>query len=232
LRLYYFKSRSIYTFAYYTMNKTTADIRKEYSSRQLSEADAAITPIQQFEKWWDEAIASEIDEVNAMTLATASSDGFPSARIVLLKGFDENGFIFFTNYKSFKGTQLDENPKACLVLFWKELERQVRITGIVQKASSGASDAYFQSRPLASQLGAWASPQSQVIENRVWLEEKYSELSKEMNEKNLQRPAHWGGYIVKPVIVEFWQGRPSRLHDRIQYSLEENGNWKIERLAP
>ena len=214
------------------MNKTIADIRREYSSRQLSEADAAITPIQQFEKWWDEAIASEIDEANAMTLATASSDGFPSARIVLLKGFDENGFIFFTNYKSFKGTQLDENPKACLVLFWKELERQVRITGIVQKTSSGASDAYFQSRPLASQLGAWASPQSQVIENRDWLEEKYSALSKEMNEEQLQRPAHWGGYIVKPVIIEFWQGRPSRLHDRIQYSLEENGNWKIERLAP
>jgi pyridoxamine 5'-phosphate oxidase len=214
------------------MNKTIADIRKEYSSRQLSESDAAINPIQQFEKWWDEAIASEIDEVNAMTLATASSDGFPSARIVLLKGFDESGFIFFTNYKSFKGTQLDENPKACLVLFWKELERQIRITGIVQKASSGASDAYFQSRPLASQLGAWASPQSQVIENRDWLEEKYSALSKEVNKKHLQRPAHWGGYIVKPVIVEFWQGRPSRLHDRIQYSLEENGNWKIERLAP
>ncbi|MEJ0104678.1 MAG: pyridoxamine 5'-phosphate oxidase [Bacteroidota bacterium] len=214
------------------MNKTIADIRKEYSSRQLSEADAAINPIQQFQKWWDEAIASEIDEVNAMTLATASSDGFPSARIVLLKGFDENGFIFFTNYKSFKGTQLDENPKACLVLFWKELERQVRITGIVQKASSGASDAYFQSRPLASQLGAWVSPQSQVIENRDWLEEKYSALSVEINEKYLQRPAHWGGYIVKPVIIEFWQGRPSRLHDRIQYSLEENGNWKIERLAP
>jgi pyridoxamine 5'-phosphate oxidase len=214
------------------MNKTIADIRKEYSSRQLSETDAAINPIQQFEKWWGEAIASEIDEVNAMTLATASSDGFPSARIVLLKGFDENGFMFFTNYKSFKGTQLDENPKACLVLFWKELERQVRITGIVQKASSGASDAYFQSRPVASQLGAWASPQSQVIENRDWLEEKYSVLSKETNEKRLQRPAHWGGYIVKPVIIEFWQGRPSRLHDRIQYSLEENGGWKIERLAP
>jgi pyridoxamine 5'-phosphate oxidase len=214
------------------MNKTIADIRKEYSSRQLAEADAALNPIQQFEKWWEEAIASEIDEVNAMTLATASSDGFPSARIVLLKGFDENGFIFFTNYKSFKGTQLEENPKACLVLFWKELERQVRVTGIVQKASSGASDAYFQSRPIASQLGAWASPQSQVIENRDWLEEKYSALSKEINNKHLQRPAHWGGYIVKPVIVEFWQGRPSRLHDRLQYSLEENGNWKIERLAP
>jgi pyridoxamine 5'-phosphate oxidase len=222
----------VYTFAKQTMSKTIADIRKDYSSRQLSEADVAADPIQQFELWWNELIASEIDEVNAMTLATASSDGVPSARIVLLKGFDKNGFMFFTNYKSFKGTQLEENPKACLVFFWKELERQVRITGVVHKASSGASDAYFKSRPFASQLGAWASPQSQVIESRSSLEKTFKELSAEMNVKELQRPPHWGGYIVRPVIIEFWQGRPGRLHDRIQYSLEDNGSWKIERLAP
>src|SRR5437868_2723713 len=143
------------------MNTTIAGIRKDYSSRSLLESDVASDPIQQFEKWWNEALTAEIDEANAMTLATASSDGFPSARIVLLKGFNESGFMFFTNYKSFKGTQPDENPKACLVFFWKELERQVRITGIVQKASNGASDAYFKSRPFESQVGAYISPQSQ-----------------------------------------------------------------------
>ena len=214
------------------MNSTIADIRKDYSSRSLLEADVAADPIQQFETWWNEALNAKIDEVNAMTLATASSDGFPSARIVLLKGFNKSGFMFFTNYKSFKGTQLDENPKACLVLFWKELERQVRITGIVQKASNGASDAYFKSRPFESQVGAWVSPQSQVIESREWLQQNYDKLSGENNKNDLQRPAYWGGYIVKPVIIEFWQGRPGRLHDRIQYTLEDSGKWKIERLAP
>jgi pyridoxamine 5'-phosphate oxidase len=167
-----------------------------------------------------------------MTLATTSADGFPSARIVLLKGFDEHGFIFFTNYKSFKATQLEENPKACLVFFWKELERQVRITGIVQKISDSASDAYFKSRPFESQIGAWASPQSQVIESRDWLQRNHDQLLLENNEQDIKRPPHWGGYIVKPVIIEFWQGRPGRLHDRIQYTLNETGDWKIERLAP
>ncbi len=167
-----------------------------------------------------------------MTLATASSDGIPSARIVLLKEYDINGFTFFTNYNSFKGQQLAENPKACLVFFWKELERQVRITGLIEKISSAASDEYFNSRPQGSQVGAIASPQSQVIENREWLDNHYSKLEKELHDKKLQRPPHWGGYIVKPVIIEFWQGRPSRLHDRLQYTLEENGTWKIERLAP
>lgn len=213
------------------MSTTIADIRKDYSSRSLSESDVSSDPIEQFEKWWNEALKAEINEANAMTLATASSDGFPSARIVLLKGFDKSGFIFFTNYKSFKGTQLEENPKACLVFFWKELERQVRITGIVQKASNGASDAYFKSRPFESQVSAWASPQSQVIESRDWLQRNYNKLLSENNSNDLQRPSHWGGYIVKPVIVEFWQGRPGRLHDRIQYTLE-SGEWKIERLAP
>ncbi len=214
------------------MPGSIADIRKNYSQKNLSEEDAAINPIQQFLSWWNEAVASEIDEVNAMTLATASQDGVPSARIVLLKGFDETGFTFFTNYSSFKGQQLAENPKACLVFFWKELERQVRITGLIGKLSEAASDEYFHSRPEGSQIGAIASPQSQVIENREWLDNNYKELEKELQGKKMQRPSHWGGYTVKPVIVEFWQGRPSRLHDRLQYTLDDNGGWKIERLAP
>lgn len=209
-----------------------ADLRKEYSSESLLEKDITENPLEQFEKWWTQAVNSQIDEANAMTLATASSDGMPSARIVLLKGFDTNGFVFFTNYKSFKGMQLDENPKACLVFFWKELERQVRITGLVKKTSEKESDQYFLSRPKGSQVGAWTSPQSQVIENRYWLDKKYLELAEQMKGKELTRPEHWGGYIVRPVIIEFWQGRPSRLHDRIQYSLDEDGSWKVERLAP
>ena len=214
------------------MAGTIADIRKNYSQKNLSEKDVEDSPIQQFSKWWDEAVASEIVEVNAMTLATASSDGIPSARIVLLKGFDTKGFIFFTNYNSFKGQQLAENPKACLVFFWKELERQVRITGLIEKISSADSDEYFSSRPAGSQVGALASPQSNVIESREWLDNNYKELESKLDGKPLQRPPHWGGYIVKPVIIEFWQGRPSRLHDRLQYTLQENGEWKIERLAP
>ena len=200
--------------------------------KTLSEDSVESNPIIQFDKWWQEAIASNIDEVNAMTLATASADGMPSARIVLLKGFSEKGFIFFTNYNSYKGQQLLENPKACLVFFWKELERQVRITGIVQKTSEKESDEYFQSRPVASQLGASISPQSTVIESREWLENKYTEFEKQNSGNSIRRPGYWGGFIVMPVILEFWQGRPSRLHDRIEYSLQENGEWKFTRLAP
>lgn len=209
-----------------------SDIRKNYSLKNLSEKDAAPDPIQQFSKWWEEAVASEIDDVNAMTLATASQDAVPSARIVLLKDFNESGFTFFTNYNSYKGQQLAENPKACLVFYWKELERQVRITGLIVKLNAEANDTYFYSRPAGSQIGAIASPQSQVIENREWLDNHYEKLEKELHGTKIQRPAHWGGYIVKPVIVEFWQGRPSRLHDRLQYTLDDNGKWKIERLAP
>lgn len=214
------------------MAGSIADIRKNYSQKSLSEDEAATNPIQQFSKWWDEAVVSAIDEVNAMTLATASLDGVPSARIVLLKDFNESGFTFFTNYNSFKGQQLAENPKACLVFFWKELERQVRITGLIQKLSAEASDSYFHSRPEGSQVGAIASPQSQVIKNREWLDKHYQDLAQEMSGKKIQRPAQWGGYIVKPVLIEFWQGRPSRLHDRLQYVPDEKGGWKIERLAP
>lgn len=209
-----------------------ASIRKDYKQHRLTEADVEKDPITQFSNWWQEALKSEIDEVNAMTLATASADGFPSARIVLLKGYDANGFVFYTNYHSFKGQQLEENPRACLVFFWKELERQVRITGLIHKVSSEESDEYFHSRPEGSRIGAWTSPQSQVIENREQLEKKEKELKTAFEGKEIPRPLHWGGYRVKPLIVEFWQGRPSRLHDRIQYTMEDNGGWKIERLAP
>ncbi|MET0462499.1 MAG: pyridoxamine 5'-phosphate oxidase [Chitinophagaceae bacterium] len=212
------------------MQPDIAGIRTNYSRQSLSENDIDPNAIRQFAKWWQEAVDSEIGEVNAMTLATASSDGIPSARIVLLKGFSEDGFVFFTNYNSYKGKQLAENPKACLVFFWKELERQVRITGIIRKVSAAESDEYFHSRPLGSQIGATVSPQSSIIESRQWLEEKYARMEKEV--RQVERPAHWGGYILSPVLIEFWQGRPSRLHDRFEYSLQENGTWKAERLAP
>ena len=214
------------------MHNNIADIRRDYSHKSLSESDVDANAIRQFEKWWHEAVSSKIDEVNAMTLATASIDALPSARIVLLKEFNEKGFVFFTNYESYKAQQLAENPKACLVFFWKELERQVRITGLIEKINGKQSDEYFQSRPESSRIGAWASPQSRVIEDRQWLDEKFNELVNKMEGTAIPRPPHWGGYIVKPVVIEFWQGRPSRLHDRIQYTLEENGEWKIERLAP
>lgn len=213
------------------MNRSIADIRTDYKLRSLSEPDVATDPIAQFARWWDEAIASNIDEVNAMTLATATASGVPSARIVLLKGYDENGFVFFTNYQSKKGKELAENPKAALVFFWKELERQVRIEGIIEKVAEKESDTYYQSRPAGSRIGAWASPQSEVIANREVIENNAGEYEKKFNDGNIPRPSHWGGYILKPSLIEFWQGRSSRLHDRIQYAFLE-GSWKIQRLAP
>jgi pyridoxamine 5'-phosphate oxidase len=214
------------------MNNSVAALRREYATESLLEADIAPEPIHQFSKWWEQVIRSEIVEPNAMTLATASSDGMPSARIVLLKGFDAHGFVFFTNYKSYKGIQLEENPRASLVFFWKELERQVRVIGLVRKVDDRESDEYFHARPHGSQLGAWASPQSTVIESREWLDSEYAKLKSSYSDKEVKRPPHWGGYRVQPVIMEFWQGRPSRLHDRIQYSLQNDGSWLIERLAP
>jgi pyridoxamine 5'-phosphate oxidase len=208
-----------------------ADIRKDYKLQTLLEVDVSPDPFIQFGKWWEEAMKSEIDEVNAMTLATADKNNIPSARIVLLKGYDKNGFIFFTNYQSHKGEQLLQNPNACLVFFWKELERQIRITGTVEKISGQESDAYFSSRPAGSRIGAWASPQSSVIANRIVIEEKLKDFEQQFGDNNIPRPPHWGGYIVKPVQIEFWQGRPNRLHDRMQYTLQE-GSWVIERLAP
>jgi pyridoxamine 5'-phosphate oxidase len=209
-----------------------AHIRKEYRMNRLSRDNAEENAMQQFEQWWNDAVKSEIEEVNAMTLATASSDGLPSARIVLLKGISPAGFQFFTNYDSFKGKQLMENPRACLVFFWKELQRQVRITGLVEKLSREKSDDYFNSRPEGSRIGALASPQSEVIESSEWLHQRAKQLSAKYTGHSIPRPAHWGGYLVRPVTIEFWQGRPDRLHDRLLYSLQENGEWSIEILAP
>ncbi|MFN2458792.1 MAG: pyridoxamine 5'-phosphate oxidase [Chitinophagaceae bacterium] len=214
------------------MTHHIANLRTEYKTRFLLENDVRENPIQQFEEWWKEVVNAKIEEPNAMTLATASLDGMPAARLVLLKGFDENGFVFFTSYESYKAIQLSENPKACLVFYWKELERQVRITGLVSKVPQEESDEYFASRPHGSKISAWVSPQSKPIESREWLDNKFNEVAKEYTDVDVKRPSFWGGYIVQPVIMEFWQGRTSRLHDRIQYTLQEGGEWKVERLGP
>lgn len=209
-----------------------ADIRKDYKMQSLSEADAAATPKEQFDKWWDDATMSDILEVNAMTLATVDKDAVPAARIVLLKGYDERGFVFFTNYNSAKGSELAQNENACLVFFWKELERQVRITGITEKISTEESIAYFNSRPDGSKIGAWASPQSLAVAGKAWLKETFDYYVERFKHGEIPKPPHWGGYRVKPFKVEFWQGRPSRMHDRILYTKQNDGSWKTERLAP
>jgi pyridoxamine 5'-phosphate oxidase len=209
-----------------------ADIRKDYKKAFLSENDVHSSPIAQFDRWWNEAVNAEIEEVNAMTLASVAADGRPSARIVLLKGFDESGFVFFTNYLSRKGNELNEHPQVSLLFFWKELERQVRIEGKAVKVPPAESDEYFLSRPLESQIGAWASPQSQTIASREVLEENMQKMREQFEQKPMKRPPHWGGYCVVPDRIEFWQGRPGRLHDRILYSLNTNGSWQLERLAP
>ncbi len=213
-------------------DSSIAGIRRDYMLQSLSEKDVAADGVEQFSKWWNEILKSDIIEPNAMTLATASRDGLPSARVVLLKAFDTSGFVFYTNYNSFKAQQMSENPRGCIVFFWKELERQVRITGLIQKVSSNESDEYFNIRQAGSRIGAIVSPQSQVIPTREWLEEKVQELITNKNSKSIERPDYWGGYRLRPTIIEFWQGRPNRLHDRIQYTLEDNGGWIIERLAP
>ncbi len=211
--------------------KTLQDLRQDYHSNQLGEQDILLDPMKQFEKWFEEAMAAKIYEPNVMTLATADKSGRPNARIVLLKGFDEKGFSFYTNYLSQKGKELRKNPYACLVFFWAEMERQVRIEGLVEKLDKTVSEEYFHSRPFGSQIGAIASPQSQTINSRAELEQKVSELSQQYEGKTVPKPSHWGGYLVKPTCIEFWQGRSSRLHDRIQYKLTGQ-DWKIERLAP
>ncbi len=209
-----------------------AALRRNYALESLSETDALPDPVAQFAAWFNEALNSQLREPNAMTLATATRDGYPSARTVLLKGFDNEGFVFYTNYESRKGAELLENPRAALLFTWLELERQVRIEGPVEKVSPDESLRYFQSRPKGSQIGAWASPQSRVIPNRELLEKNVVELLKTYAEAEaLPRPPFWGGYRVKPTRVEFWQGRESRLHDRIQYVRGEDG-WTVERLAP
>lgn len=214
------------------MQASIADIRKDYQLQSLSEKDVMGNPIDQFEKWWNEATKSNLDEVNAMTLATSSADGTPGARIVLLKGFDHKGFVFFTNYESAKGRQMQENPKATLVFFWRELQRQVIISGAVEKVSATESDEYFNSRPRGSRIGAWTSPQSTIIENREWLEAREMQMEKKFENHEISRPPHWGGFRVRPASIEFWQGRASRLHDRIQYLIDGDSQWIIKRLAP
>jgi len=211
-----------------------ADLRREYARAELSRDHVADHPIEQFEDWFDEALDSEVEEPNAMTLSTAAPDGIPSARIVLLKGLDERGFHFYTNYESRKGTELSQNPHAALTFLWKPLERQVRIEGSVERMAADESTAYFHSRPRGAQLGAWASPQSRVVASRDELEQNLAEVeAKYEDHDEIPRPAHWGGYVVRPVQVEFWQGRPNRLHDRLRYRRDdEDSAWTLERLAP
>ena len=215
------------------IDKSVANLRQNYTFAGLKKNDLASSPFKQFEIWFKAALDSEVLEPNAMTLATATPDGKPSARIVLLKGFDEKGFVFYTNYDSLKGKQLIANPHAALVFFWERLERQIRIEGKVTKVSPEESDHYFQSRPKASQIGAWTSDQSQVISSREALETKQQQLESYYEELEvLPRPEHWGGFRLSPEIMEFWQGRPSRLHDRLVYYLQPDGSWVIKRLAP
>ena len=209
-----------------------AALRHDYVAHGLRRADLDPDPIKQFGIWFGEAAAAQIRDVNAMTLATATPDGTPSARIVLLKAISDRGFVFFTNYSSAKGRELDANPRAALVLFWVQLERQIRIEGTVEKTSKEESEEYFRSRPLGSRLGAWASSQSDVIENRAALEASLSQVTERFGGADIPLPPHWGGYRLKPHAVEFWQGRADRLHDRFRYTREGEAAWRIERLSP
>ncbi|MES2456201.1 MAG: pyridoxamine 5'-phosphate oxidase [Bacteroidota bacterium] len=207
------------------------NLRQDYKAAQLAEADVDPDPIIQFQHWFNDAVNAQLYEPNVMTLATSDRFGRPSARIVLLKGVDQDGFVFFTNYESSKGQHLVENPQAALVFFWAELERQVRIEGVVSKVPEDVSTAYFHSRPVGSQIGAMASPQSKVITDRSLLEDKVEALKNQYEGQEIPRPSNWGGYLVEPSKIEFWQGRSSRLHDRILYELVD-GSWIINRLAP
>ncbi len=213
------------------LNEHIRKLRSDYSHMELIESEVNKDPFKQFEAWLKEALEAEIIEPHAMTLSTANKNGQPASRIVLLREVNEIGFIFYTNYNSDKGRQIAENPKASLNFFWPQIERQLCVEGILEKVNETVSDSYFQSRPRESKIGAWVSEQSSVIKNRDLLEEKFIELSGKYPGEDVPRPPHWGGYLLKPTAIEFWQGRPSRLHDRIQYVLSEK-KWLIQRLSP
>ena len=214
------------------MDRTVADLRKDYTLQELNETEVDPNPVIQFQKWFDQVCSVDIPEPNAMTVATVSSEGKPSARMVLLKDYDGRGFVFYTNYNSRKGQELIANPYAALVFWWAQLERQVRITGSVEKISAQESDEYFHSRPFNSRLGAWTSNQSEIVSSRQTLEQRLQQLQAKYKDLEVPRPPHWGGFRVIPVEIEFWQGRSSRLHDRLLYSKNSDSTWGIERLSP
>ncbi|MFW6370619.1 MAG: pyridoxamine 5'-phosphate oxidase [Bacteroidota bacterium] len=213
------------------MDRDLGSIRREFTKHALKINDLHTNPVEQFHQWMEEALTAKVNEPNAMVLATASAQGIPSARTVLLKQYNAEGFTFFTNYKSKKAQEIEENPHGFLLFYWSELERQIRITGNIARVQKELSDRYFRERPEESRIGAWASPQSQPIPNRTYLENLVEDYKRIFEKKEIKRPDYWGGYRVKPTRFEFWQGRPSRLHDRIEYYLEDR-IWKIHRLAP
>ena len=215
------------------MQKDLSNYRKSYEKSELTEENVKENPLEQFQKWFHEVEASDgVDEPNAMTVSTIGLDGFPKSRVVLMKKFTFEGFIFYTNYQSEKGKAIGANPSVCLSFFWPNMERQVIIKGTAEKIAENLSDGYFESRPTGSQLGAIVSDQSEVVPSREYLEKELNNLEKKYDGKEIQRPEYWGGYLVRPISIEFWQGRPNRLHDRIRYTLQEDFDWKIERLAP
>ena len=207
-------------------------LRYDFSKQTLDESEVNTNPIIQFESWFKEAVEAQVLSPNAMVVSTASKDAVPTARVLLLRNFDEKGFVFYTNHNSKKGNQIDHNPHVALTFFWPELERQIRIEGTVDKQTDEESDEYFVVRPEGSKLGAWASQQSSVVESRAVMDAKFKEMQNHFRGREIPRPAFWGGYLVKPTMFEFWQGRPNRFHDRIAYVQDENRNWEIERLSP